>query len=632
MKAEGNPLFIEEVVNGLLDRGYLEREAGVLRWKVDREVVEMTIPDSLQALLVARLDLLEDDARRTLQLASVIGRSFYYVVLERIIDATIELDREIQELQATNLIREAARQPELEYQFRHALTQEAAYRSILMKRRREYHRRVAEALEALFSSRLEEHADLLAHHFDAAGDSRARGYYQLAGRQAAQVYAIDVALAYFSRALDLQGDSSPGETISIHEARGEIYFSLGHFEQASADFEAALDLARRTGRFDDENRMISNLAWLSWSSGKSEEALKLAREAEARSIASGDPAQALRASIIVGSALQNIGDLSGARLRMRRALLAGRRQGMHRMAALSMYFLAMLENFAGRFKRSAAYAYRAHQMNLQVGNRLMACGALFYASLAEGGRGRYDQALSVLEEGRSLAEEISSPWSARYPNQRAWLSAELGDWERAYEFDLAGLHPAQELPGFREIEISTLINLVLDCTALGRLKEAETYLLESQKDLGRPEFGSHNWRWGIRLADARARLDLARGDLSGAARSVASLLDQAERMEARKYVLRGLALRGRINQLEGAFSSAEADYRTARKLADVLCYFPARVEIRLSLSELHRQYGQAESAERCSAEARQLVAELDLQLMNPEMRSSFERGLKKRIG
>jgi tetratricopeptide (TPR) repeat protein len=320
---------------------------------------------------------------------------------------------------------------------------------------------------------------------------------------------------------------------------------------------------------------------------------------------------------------------------MRQAFFASRRQGKHRLAALSLYFLAMLENFAGRFGRSAACAQRSYMLHLHMGNRLFACGALFYLSLAEGGRARYDQALSALAEGRELAEKVSSPWSARYSNQRAWLSAELGDWESAYEFDLAGLHPAQELPGFREIEISTLINLVLDCIALGRLAQAETYLAESQKDLGRPEFGSHNWRWSIRLADARARMELARGDFQEAKRSIASLLELAEQLEARKYLVRGLALRGQVRLVEGEYPGAEEDLQFARSMADGLCYLPIRVESRLLLRRLYRltgsKDGPADSGERHFAEALDLVTALGAQIQHPELRSSFEKGLRAAV-
>ncbi len=627
-KTEGNPLFVEEVVWELLARGDLDRGPEGLRWSTGRDPAQIAIPDSLHALLLARLDRLEDDARRTLQLASVIGRSFYYRVLRRIIEASIKLDRELQQLQRTDLIHETARQPELEYEFRHPLTQEAAYHSILIKRRREYHRRVGEALEEVFSDRLEDQAEVLAYHFDIAGDIRARKYYRLAGKKAAQIYAREAAVDYYTRALEVAGSPPAEEQLSIYEARADINYSLGRFEQATADFEAARSLARQAEDPGGEVRIIVKMVWLLWSRGMGAEALELAREAERRSAAIGDREQALFADIALGTALANVGDMAGARDKMRQALFASRRQPHRRLTALNLYFLAMHENFTGRFARAAVCALRAHEVYLDLGDRAMAAGSLFNASLAEGGMGRYDRALAVLKQGRSLAEEASSLWLTRYPNQRAWLSAELGDWETAYAYDLDGLHPAQDVPGYREIEISTLINLVLDCTALGRLDEAEEFLLQAEQDVGRPEFGSHNWRWRIRLADARAGLHLRRGDLEPAAASTEALLDQAEQMEARKYIARGLAQRGRIHLEMEDTATAEADLLSAVRLADSLCYPPTRIEARRQLTRLYMKRGAAEAAGRFQQEAANLVAELDAQIHHPEMRLSFQRGLR----
>ena len=129
-------------------------------------------PETLQGVLLARLDRLEEDSRRILQLASVIGRSFLYRLLEAISEAERELDRHLDELQRVDLVHEKSRLPELEYIFKHSLTQEAAYQSLLLERRREFHRRVALALEDLFAGRQEEYAGLLAHHYDLAGERK----------------------------------------------------------------------------------------------------------------------------------------------------------------------------------------------------------------------------------------------------------------------------------------------------------------------------------------------------------------------------------------------------------------------------------------------------------------------------
>ena len=114
------------------------------------------------------MDRLEDDVRATLQLASVIGRSFYLRVLQAVGEASPELERHMGTLMRLDMIRESARVPEVEYSFRNPLTQEAVYQTILLKRRREFHCRVAEAMEALYPDRLEGIYGLLAHHFTLA--------------------------------------------------------------------------------------------------------------------------------------------------------------------------------------------------------------------------------------------------------------------------------------------------------------------------------------------------------------------------------------------------------------------------------------------------------------------------------
>ena len=132
-KTPGNPFFMEEFIRTLIDTGAVIRDDSGMRWCVDAKVEDIPIPENLQALLSARIDRLEDDARRTLQLSSVIGRSFRYGVIKLISGSSIDLDRQLSTLQRVELIRESSRVPELEYIFQHDLTREAAYNSILLR-------------------------------------------------------------------------------------------------------------------------------------------------------------------------------------------------------------------------------------------------------------------------------------------------------------------------------------------------------------------------------------------------------------------------------------------------------------------------------------------------------------------
>jgi class 3 adenylate cyclase len=199
---EGNPYFIEEVVRSLIEQGIVYQTDDGLRWKSSTRPEEIAIPDTLNALLVARIDRLDAETRATLQLAAVIGRTFDVRVLKAVSESAASLDLQLAALQRVELVREVTRRPDLEYTFKHELARDAAYNTILLRRRRELHRRVGEAMETLFGDRIEEHAHRLAQHFAAGGDGdKAYRYFVMAGDAAAAVSANAEAADHFAHAL-----------------------------------------------------------------------------------------------------------------------------------------------------------------------------------------------------------------------------------------------------------------------------------------------------------------------------------------------------------------------------------------------------------------------------------------------
>ncbi len=220
-RTDGNPYFVEEVVRSLIDQGVVEHGKDGLKWKEGASVSDIAIPDSIQALLMARIDRLDEQTKSTLQAASVIGRAFYFRILETISESAIALDKQINTLERAELLREAARNPELEYMFRHDLARDAAYNTILNRKRREFHRRVAEAIEKLFPGQLEEHAHRLAQHFSLAGDHEsAMKYYAMAGEAAEGLHATSESAAHYAQALDAARQCNAGaEVIARFQAK-----------------------------------------------------------------------------------------------------------------------------------------------------------------------------------------------------------------------------------------------------------------------------------------------------------------------------------------------------------------------------------------------------------------------------
>lgn len=203
-KTDGNPYFVEEVVRTLIEQGAVYPADDGLHWRATTKIEDIALPDTLQALLLARIDRLDAEARSTLQLASVIGRSFYLRILQAISDSTLALDKQLSSLERVDLIQEAARQPELQYIFKHELARDATYSSILRRRRRELHRGVGEAMETLFEATLEANAHRLAYHFDEAGDDeRALRFYRMAAESAVAVDAQPEAAGHYGHAIEV---------------------------------------------------------------------------------------------------------------------------------------------------------------------------------------------------------------------------------------------------------------------------------------------------------------------------------------------------------------------------------------------------------------------------------------------
>ncbi len=202
-KTEGNPYFVEEVVRSLADQGAVLRTPNGLEWNSGAEIADISVPDSLRALLMARMDRLDAEAKATLQLASVIGRTFYHKVLERISDSTLALDRQLSNLERVELIKEQMRQPELGYIFKHELARDAAYGTILLRRRRTLHRQVAEAMQEVLRDKLEETAHRLAYHFNEAGEhENALKYYLMAAEAADGINAVSESASHYTSALE----------------------------------------------------------------------------------------------------------------------------------------------------------------------------------------------------------------------------------------------------------------------------------------------------------------------------------------------------------------------------------------------------------------------------------------------
>jgi predicted ATPase len=202
-RTEGNPFFLEEIVRDLIETKVLTGEPG--NYSLAKAIEHTQVPATVQAVLAARIDRLPPEEKHLLQSAAVIGKDVPFVLLQAIAhQSEEELRRGIALLQAAEFIYETSLFPDLEHTFKHALTHEVAYGSVLHGRRRALHARIVEAIERLYPDRLLEQVERIAHHaLSAELWEKAVEYLHQAGKKAAARSANPEAITWFERALEV---------------------------------------------------------------------------------------------------------------------------------------------------------------------------------------------------------------------------------------------------------------------------------------------------------------------------------------------------------------------------------------------------------------------------------------------
>lgn len=260
--AGGNPFYLEELVRSLIQEGVIAREE---RWVVTEAAEKLVVPSSLQALLLARMDRLDADARLLLQEASVLGQRFSSRTLVDFVTSRDRLLAKLNDLIEGNWIEADDTAEETTYRFHHNLVREVAYESMLVRTRASLHARAAEIIEQQYADDLDEHIQGLAEHFYRAGDAK-KGviYLERAGDGARMIHANAEAVGAYRRALSLLGEGLGGD-------KARVLVSLGDALKAEARFEEAIEPWTEASRWfeshgDDTRtiavlRRIANALW-----------------------------------------------------------------------------------------------------------------------------------------------------------------------------------------------------------------------------------------------------------------------------------------------------------------------------------------------------------------------------------
>jgi class 3 adenylate cyclase/tetratricopeptide (TPR) repeat protein len=562
-KAEGVPLFIEEVAKTLLDLGVVRREGDRLVLVSGPESID--VPETIHDIIMARLDRLGDEGKRAVQLASVIGRQFLVRLLSRISGMSQEpVDGLLRELQSLELIYQQGLLPEPAYVFKHAVIQDVAYKSLLRERRRELHRSVAFALEELYPDRLAEHYEELAHHFSEGEEwAKAFEYLTRSGDRAREAFANTTALDWYGRALDAAARMTPQvarrELARIHQRRAQILSTVARLEEARAEGMKMLEYAQADGDRSLEAAGHAEIAYchyiaLSWDHVADLETHASRAHDIAREL--GDDRLIARTLFLLGSLDQMQARLAAAEDKFTEAIrLAG--SGSRDIIVQVETLLGVQRNWQGRFDETIALCLGAEAAARELHDGFNEVLAMSNRCFSLIGRGDYRAAWEALTRGRTLARERQNHFIfARMGNTFGWLRQEFGDFAGAVEVNRESFDIGRRIKN-GNVEISALIDLGFNDLALKGPQAALT-LFEETLERARKAFGAHRWRWSIHLAFGLTTALMLLGRDGEALTEANRGLADAEQTDSLKYVGWFHARRGEL-ALRGGDAAAAAE-------------------------------------------------------------------------
>jgi DNA-binding NtrC family response regulator/tetratricopeptide (TPR) repeat protein len=558
-QTDGNPFFLEEAVRTLMETGALSGSRGAHH--LARPIETIQVPATVETVLAARMDRLPPDAGQLIQAASVIGKDVPLVLLRAIADVPEEaLRRGLATLHEAEFLYEAGLVPDLAYTFKHALTHEVAYSSLLPDRRRALHRQIVETIERLYPDRLAEHVDQLGHHaFRGEAWEKAVTYLRQAGSKAHGRSANREAVAYFEQALIALSHLS--ETRETTEQAIDVRFDLRNSLYALAELgkiEGYLREAEAIARtLDDQRRLGWVSAFMSahyvLTGGHATVARTFAERVETIGETLGDGPLQIAAQYYLLLVCHISGDHSGtehASRRLMQLLQGDRNRERFNLAVfpavVSRAFLARALAERGLFEEGGAPGHEAIRIAETLEHPVSLIFACVWLAYVDGLKGEFSQTVPRLERAVALCREYNvalySPFAMAFLGHVYALSGRIGDGVSRLEEALA----AYESAGIGYLHSISVVQL------------GEAYLLADQVEAAHA------------CADRAARLARERGERGHEAWALRLLGEAASA------------------QSPPAVAAAEAHYDAAMALGSELGMRPLVAHCHLGLGMLSR--------------------------------------------
>jgi tetratricopeptide (TPR) repeat protein len=577
-RTDGNPLFIEELVRELLNRKELMRKGNsyILRNPIDH----LEIPGTIQGIIAARMDRLSENLKKTMQVASVIGRDFAYKILQSILELGDGLRKHLTNLVGIEVLYEKTLYPELEYIFKHALTQEVAYESLLKQKRQEIHGRIAVAIEELYADRIERHYEFLAHHWELSEDpEKAIEYLVLAGEKSNRAMAASTAVNFLRKAIELlQSSKSPQDPILALRIRIERARSLqimGEIDNSVMDFEEAIGLSNKLGDKETALALLSEIPWVIYNTslkdkvpGYCDQALDLAKSLNDKGAEAG---------IVVTLAYwRYLWEESDEIRTCEDALAIAEKTGQIETIFRCRLILSLFERWRGNPNKALQLTDGLPELLQSIFN-LHAASSVFYTrawSLID--TGKYNEAFVSLDRWLELSEQNNLYLAlGRILNTFGWVLSATYSLHNALDFNEKSLENALELGknssmgvSASEMQAMAEINIMENKYEMGDVDGAWNHIARFEEVSKHSNFDIHRVRWSTRMKELKGTILLDRGDLDGAELLAKQCVGSAVKRGIKKYIGKAERLFGKILIERGQYDQSEEKIRHALSLLE----------------------------------------------------------------
>ncbi len=558
-RAEGNPFYIEEFVRLLIERGVLQLREG--RWRTFMAVTldTLDIPTTLRGLMMTRVDQLPESMRDLLRSAAVIGLQFTLPVLEEVqrrLQSPLHVKPLLDHLVELGVLERRPEVGEDVYAFRHILTQETIYASLLRLQRPRLHQTVAEAIESLYADSLDRYVEVLAYHYDHARVREKALLYALrAGERARDRYANHEAVEYFSRALQLSQHIAGyekerwGATVGL----GEVEARIGEYDEAIACYRAALDEGN-VATSGERARVMLRLGEVWVRRGELDEAEGWLRQALALY---NEAPYAAELSAEVYSELGWIqlrrGNLDAARDWLEKALVLVRPTTAYDVLSKVLNRLGGVYFYQGDLESAAYHVEEALDLPNRLGDLVGYARSLNNLGVLKYLSGDWDGSLQAYEEAVKLHERNGEVDGLVHASLNlGTLYTDRGEWERAYTYLSRSIEAARRIGQPYEMTMAYL--------SLAQWHLAQKQWEACHEALDAAEKVYKTSKSPLNVADiylVHARIHVERGDYDEA-EAVLRLLQEQLPQDKPSAEL------GLYEKLKGQLAYAQGDYATAR--------------------------------------------------------------------